>query len=102
MVASRWNDQTSHFEASVVRDLFAKALGGTASDGKDSEVHERARYVWMRNWINKFGDKSEVWIEIPEAKISNVTNPTGHSVLCWSAYRPDFNGVLCFIPYQPA
>ena len=61
---------------------------------------EKARYVWMWNWIARFGDKPEIWIEIPEAKVNHASNPTGHAVLCWSAFYPNFNGVFCFIPYQ--
>ena len=99
MVDSRWNDQTRHFEAKVTRDLFGN-VRRPASDEGEFGADKNARYVWMWNWISKFGEKSEVWIEVPEAKVSDVVNPTGHAVLCWSAFHPDSNGVFCFIPYQ--
>ena len=54
----------------------------------------------MWDWTARFGDKPEIWIEIPEAKVNHVSNPTGHAVLCWSTFYPDFNGVFCFIPYE--
>jgi hypothetical protein len=97
MVESRWNDQTAHFEAKVIRDVFGNAPPRTSGD---SAAREKARYVWMWNWIAKFGDKPEIWIEIPEAKVNHASNPTGHAVLCWSAFPSNFNGVFCFIPYQ--
>jgi hypothetical protein len=100
MVVSRWNDRTGHFEAKVMRDAFGNAQAGSPQDGSDHGVHDKARYVWMWNWASRFGDSPEVWVEIPEAKINRVANPTGHSVLCWSAFRPEFSGVLCFIPYE--
>jgi hypothetical protein len=67
---------------------------------RDLANYEKAKLIWIRNWIARFGDSSEAWIEIPEAKVNHVPNPTGHSVLCWSTFYPDFNGVFCFIPYQ--
>jgi hypothetical protein len=100
MVESRWNDQTHHFEARVIRDVFGNAFRNSESSEGDSAAYEKARYVWMWNWTARFGDKPETWIEIPEAKVNHVSNPTGQAVLCWSTFHPDFNGVFCFIPYQ--
>lgn len=68
----------------------------------DFAAYEKAKSVWVRKWIAKFGDKPEAWIEIPETRVNRVSNPTGRAVLCWSAFYPDFNGVFCFIPYQGA
>jgi hypothetical protein len=96
MVESRWNDQTRHFEAKMNRDVFGNSSGISG----DSEARQRARYVWMWNWIARFGDKPEIWVEIPEAKVSPASNPTGHAVLCWSTFNPNSNGVLCFVPYH--
>jgi hypothetical protein len=45
---------------------------------------------------------AEAWIEIPDARINQASNPTGRAVLCWSTFYPDFNGVFCFIPFQGA
>ncbi len=100
MVASRWNDQTQHYEARVVRDVFSNALQNSVLYERDLAGYEKARLVWIRNWTARFGDRPEAWIEIPEAKVSHVANPTGHAVLCWSTFYPDVNGVFCFIPYQ--
>jgi len=80
--------------------VFGNAPRSSALHEGAAAANEKAIYVWMWNWTSRFGDSPEVWIQIPEAKISHVPNPTGHSVLCWSAFRPDFNGVLCFIPYD--
>jgi hypothetical protein len=96
MVESRWDDRTRHFEAKVIRDVFGNALRNSGS----SVTREGARYVWMWNWVARFGDTPEIWIEIPEARVNHAANPTGHAVLCWSNFLPNFNGVLCFIPYQ--
>jgi len=41
-------------------------------------------------------------VEIPEARVNLTYNPTGRAVLCWSTFYSDFNGVLCFVPYQGA
>lgn len=100
MVASRWNDQTGHYEARVIRDVFSNALRNSVLYERDLASYEKARLVWVRNWIARFGDRPEAWIEIPEAKVNHVPNPTGHAVLCWSTFYSDFNGVFCFIPYQ--
>ena len=102
MVASRWNDQTQHYEARVIREVFSSALRNSVLYGKDLESYEKAKLVWIRNWTARFGDRPEAWIEIPEAKVSHVANPTGHAVLCWSTFYPDFNGVFCFIPFEAA
>ena len=100
MVESRWNDQKRHFEARVIRDVFGNALRNSALYEGDAVAYEKARYVWMWDWTARFGDKPETWIEIPDAKVNHVSNPTGQAVLCWSTFYPDFNGVFCFIPYQ--
>ena len=58
--------------------------------------------IWMKHWTTKFGHNPYVWIEIPEAKINPVQNPTGHAVLCWSVFNSEFNGVYCFVPFTAA
>jgi len=95
MVEARWNGRTQHYEARVVRDVFSNAL----RDENDVAAYSDA---WIRNWITAYGDLPEIWIEIPEARINSTYNPTGRAVLCWSAFYSEFNGVLCFIPYQGA
>jgi hypothetical protein len=100
MVASRRNDRTQHYEVGVQRNIFSNALRSSVLYQQDLASYEKARSVWIRNWVARFGDGPEAWIETPEAKVNHVPNPTGHSVLCWSTFYADFNGVFCFIPYQ--
>jgi hypothetical protein len=69
---------------------------------EDNEADSAARSAWMSRWITTYGDIGNVWIEIPEAKVNPVENPTGHAVLCWSIYNSQFNGVYCFIPFLGA
>jgi hypothetical protein len=102
LVEDRWNDQTRHYEAKVMRDVFSNALQGSSLYENDRTAFQAAKRIWLSKWITSFGDISEVWIEIPDARINPVNNPTGHAVLCWSTFYPDFNGVFCFIPYQGA
>ena len=100
MVESRWNDRTRHYEARVVRDVFSNALRNSPLYVDDIDAFQEARWIWISKWITDYGDVPEIWIEIPEARINLANNPTGHAVLCWSTFYPDFNGVFCFIPYQ--
>jgi hypothetical protein len=100
MVESRWNDQTRHYEAKVVRELFSNALRNSPLYANDDTALQKAQRVWISKWITAYGDAPETWIEIPDAKVTQPNNPTGRAVLCWSTFYPDFNGVFCFIPYQ--
>ena len=102
MVESRWNDQTQHYEAKVVREAFSNALLNSPLYQSDLAAFHAAKLIWLSKWITAYGDVPETWIEIPEARINQTKNPTGHAVLCWSTFYPDFNGVFCFIPYQGA
>lgn len=102
MVQSRWDSQTRHYEARVVRDAFSNALRKSPLYESDVAAFQKARQIWISKWIAAYGDVPEKWIAIPEAKINLTNNPTGHAVLCWSTFYPDFNGVFCFIPYQGA
>ncbi len=101
MVDARWNDRTQHYEARVTPETFSSALRRPVSQ-EDNEAYSAARSAWMNRWIAKYGDVADLWIEIPEAKVNSVQNPTGHAVLCWSIFNSDFNGVYCFIPFQAA
>ncbi len=101
MVDARWNDRTQHYEARVTRETFSSALQRPVSQ-EDNEAYSAARSAWMNRWITKYGDVADLWIEIPEGKVNQVQNPTGHAVLCWSIFNSDFNGVYCFIPFQAA
>ena len=100
MVNSRWNEWTQRYEAKIVRDVFSNALRSSPLYEKDAAAFRKAQGIWISKWIISFGDVPEAWIEIPEARINPTYNPTGHAVLCWSTFYPDFNGVFCFIPYQ--
>jgi hypothetical protein len=102
MVDSRWNGDTQHYEAKVVRDVFSNALRNNIFYENDTEAFNAALRVWIDSWIRTYGDVPETWIEIPEARVNSTYNPTGHAVLCWSTFYSDFNGVFCFIPYQGA
>jgi len=101
-VDARWNDRTQHHEARVDREIFSDGLGRTTLSLEDNEAYQAARSVWMKQWIARYGDSPFVWIEIPEAKINPVQNPTGHAVLCWSVFNSEFNGVYCFVPITSA
>jgi hypothetical protein len=102
MVEARWNDQTRHYEARVVRDTFSNALRSSPLYLNDAEAFQKAQRIWISKWITSYGDVAETWIEIPAARINSTYNPTGRAVLCWSTFYPDFNGVFCFIPYHGA
>jgi hypothetical protein len=102
MVESRWNSQTRHYEARVVREVFSNALRTSSVYENDAAAFQNARRIWISDWIAAYGDVPATWIEIPEARINLANNPTGHAVLCWSVFYPEFNGVFCFIPYQGA
>jgi hypothetical protein len=102
MVESRWNDETQHYEARVVRDVFSNALRSSVLYEADLAGYEKARRIWIASWIGRFGDELAAWIQIPPTRVNQVSNPTGHAVLCWSTFYQDFNGVFCFIPYRGA
>jgi hypothetical protein len=102
MVDARWNDRTQHHEARVDRETFSDGLGRPTLSQEDNEAYEAARSAWMKHWTTKYGHNPYVWIEIPEAKINPVQNPTGHAVLCWSVFNSEFNGVYCFVPFTAA
>jgi hypothetical protein len=92
MVESRWNDEAQHYEAKVIRDVFSNALRSSVLYKGNFASYEKAKYVWISKWMTRFGDKGEAWIEVPGSRVNLVPNPTGHSVLCWSTFYPDFNG----------
>ena len=102
MVESRWNDQTQHYEAKVMRDVFSNALRNSPLYERDPAAFQSARQIWLSKWITSFGDISEAWIEVPDARVVPTHNPTGRAVLCFSTFYKDFNGVFCFIPYLAA
>lgn len=102
MVDSRWNSGTQHYEARVVRDVFSNALRSSPLYQRDPVAFQNAQRIWIGQWIARHGDVAETWIEIPEARIKLIDNPTGHAVLCWSTFYPDYNGVFCFIPFHAA
>jgi hypothetical protein len=102
MVESRWNSKAQHYEAEIRRDVFSNALQNSPLYEGDTVAFQAAKRDWISRWMVAFGDVSEVWIEIPDARINWTINPTGHAVLCWSTFYPDFNGVFCFIPFQGA
>jgi hypothetical protein len=103
MVDSRWNSETQHHEARVIREVFSDALKSSVLYVNNHHAFEVARRIWIRNWIDRFGDAPEAWIEIPETRINHTPNPTGHAVLCWSIMTCYyFNGVFCFIPFDGA
>ena len=102
MVNSRWNDQTQHHEAKVIREVFSDALRSSPLYENDATAYQVAKRIWIGNWITSYGDVPEAWIEIPNARINQTSNPTGRAVLCWSTFYQHFNGVFCFIPFQAA
>jgi DMSO/TMAO reductase YedYZ molybdopterin-dependent catalytic subunit len=102
MVEAIWNDQTRHYEARVMREKFSNALDKPIVSQEDEAAHQTAKSAWMKRWIAMYGDTPDVWIEIPEAKVNLVQNPTGHAVLCWSVSNGEFNGVYCFVPFTAA
>jgi hypothetical protein len=98
MVASRWNDLTHHHEANVEREKFVYRPSRPALSQEDENAYEGARGAWTAQWVRRYGNADNVWIEVPDDKINAVPNPTGHSVLCWSV----FAGVYCFVPFVAA
>lgn len=98
MVDSRLNPATKRYEAKVVREKFQNALQHSVLYEHDSKAFEAASRDWVNSWIKRFGNISEVWIEIPQEKLNQIDNPTGRAVLCWSVWYSDFNGVFCFVP----
>jgi hypothetical protein len=103
MVDSRWNAKTQRHEARVMREVFSDALKSSVLYGNDQEAFEVAKRIWIRKWVDRFGDISEAWIEIPEARVNHTANPTGRAVLCWSTFvLHHFNGVFCFVPFTAA
>jgi hypothetical protein len=101
MVDSRWNERTQQYEARVTRERFGRAVRTWVSQ-EDNEADEAAKSAWMQRWISKYGDRPDVWIEIPGAKLNTIENPTGHAVLCWSIFNSESNGVYCFVPFTAA
>jgi hypothetical protein len=99
MIEAMWNDQTQHFEAKVTRERFSPGLQKPILNPEGDEAFQKAKDAWIRRWIARFGDKPDVWIEIPDRKINAVQNPTGHAVLCWSLFNGESNGVYCFVPF---
>jgi hypothetical protein len=102
MVDAIWNDRTRHYEARVMREKFSNSLGRPIASREDEEAHQAAKGAWMKRWISRYGDSPDMWIEIPEARVNPVQNPTGHAVLCWSVFNSEFNGVYCFVPFTAA
>ena len=103
MVDSRWNTETQRHEARVIREVFSNALKNSVLYTNDSAAFEVAKGIWIRKWIERFGDTPEAWIEIPETRINHTANPTGRAVLCWSTFAlHHFNGVFCFVPFTAA
>jgi hypothetical protein len=102
MVEAKWNDLTRHYEARVTREKFSNSLGRPILSNEDAEASEAARSAWINRWINKYGESPDVWVEIPDAKVNPVQNPTGQAVLCWSLFNSEFNGVYCFMPFTAA
>ena len=102
MVDAEWNDQTQHYKAKVTREKFSNSLGRPILSQEDEDAQQAAKSAWMRRWISRFGDTTDVWIEIADAKVNPVQNPTGHAVLCWSVFNVEFNGVYCFVPFTAA
>ncbi len=102
MVDATWNDRTRHYEARVMRETFSNGLGRPALSEEDEDAFRAAKSAWITRWVSKYGDRPDVWIEIPEATVNLVRNPTGHAVLCWSVSNSQNNGVYCFVPYTAA
>ena len=100
MVEARWNGRTQHYEARLTLERFSTTARKETSSRESEEAYQTASSAWMQQWLRRYGDNSDVWIEIPEARVNAVQNPTGHAVLCWSLFNVEFNGVFCFIPYQ--
>jgi hypothetical protein len=86
----------------VIRENFGNGLRRPAVTPEDEEAAKAARAAWMKWWTARFGDMSEVWVEIPDSKVNPVPNPTGRPVLCWSVLNPKANGVYCFMPFLAA
>jgi hypothetical protein len=102
MVEARWNDRTRHYEARVMREKFSNALGRPILSQEDDDAFQVAKSTWITRWVSKYGDIPDVWVEIPEATVNPVRNPTGHAVLCWSVSNSLNNGVYCFVPFTAA
>src|SRR5215472_2834626 len=64
MVDSRWNTETQRYEARVIREVFSNALKYSVLYVDNPEGLEAAKRIWARNWIDRFGDTPEAWIEI--------------------------------------
>jgi hypothetical protein len=100
MVEARRNSKTRHYEAKVVREVFSNALRGSQLYSSDNDAYRAALSVWLKNWMSSYGDVPEVWIEIADARVNHVDNPTGRAVLCWTAFWGESNGVFCFVPFS--
>jgi hypothetical protein len=51
MVESRWNDQTRHREAKVIREVFSNALRNSPRYEKDTSAYHVAKGIWIGNWF---------------------------------------------------
>jgi hypothetical protein len=102
MVEATWNDRTRHYEARVMRENFSSGLGRQILSAEDDDAFQAAKIAWTERWVRTYGDRHDVWIEIPDATVNPVQNPTGHAVLCWSLSNSQNNGVYCFMPFIAA
>jgi hypothetical protein len=102
MVDHRWNDQARRYEARVTPQVFSNALRRPTISQPDEDAVAAAISAWMQRWAARYGESSEVWIEIPDSRVSRINNPTGLAVLCWSVFNREFNGVYCFVPFSAA
>ena len=102
MVEVRWNNLTNRYETDVVRESFMYTPFSRILSPEDDDAYQIARRAWMRRWVSIYGDRSDVWIEIPESRVKPIQNPTGHPVLCWSVFNSESNGVFCFVPFTAA
>lgn len=102
MVEARWNSGTHHHEARVIRKVFNDPLRPWRTYTKGDDPDDASmRDNWTKSWIANYGDVPEIWIEIPEARINHVSNPTGRAVLCRTSFWMVSNGVFCFVPSNP-
>ena len=99
MVDAKWSEGTRHYEARVMREKFGNSLGRQILSQEDEDPQQAAKSARMKRWISRYGDRPDVWVEISDAKVNAVQNPTGHAVLCWSVFNAEFNSVYCFVPF---
>jgi hypothetical protein len=100
MVDARWNDPVQLYEAKVIREEFSNALLHSPLYENNPSASQKLMQAWTDRWSARFGDATEVWIEVPARRVNHVDNPTGHAVLCWQVFNPEFGGVLCFVPFS--